>query len=329
MAIITNSIGSAGRDYSTLAGWAAALPADIVSSGNSYVGECYNDTAFTSGSSFLTLAGHTTDSGHTITLKCAAGQSFRDNSGVRGNALRFDAGNGVSFSTNVSADAAILCDDAFVTFDGLQIVNTGTFGSKALQLTAAAHPTTITNCILDSSNPSNFVHELIGGGDRVNTVIINRSNTASQPSVLAYKTANYYFCTIVSPGDLAPAIAALDGGGFGETKLFENCAFFGCSAVSQNMDGVQPVFVSCMTDVGSPPTGCTTVVYASQFRVVTDALSDFRIKAGANLIDAGTADPTNGATDISGLARPQGGGYDIGAWELEQIAAVLMGARTM
>jgi hypothetical protein len=41
---------------------------------------------------------------------------------------------------------------------------------------------------------------------------------------------------------------------------------------------------------------------------------DFRLRRGSPAIDAGTAEASVG-TDLDGTARPQGGGYDIGAYE--------------
>ena len=42
MATVTKSIGTVGRDYSTIAGWAADLDdASIYSSGDTAKGECY------------------------------------------------------------------------------------------------------------------------------------------------------------------------------------------------------------------------------------------------------------------------------------------------
>jgi hypothetical protein len=78
MPTVVNTIGSgAGRDYSTLAAWAASLPANLVADGNSYQGDCYNDSEFTGSATLLTLSGHTTDASHTITLTTGPGQSFQ------------------------------------------------------------------------------------------------------------------------------------------------------------------------------------------------------------------------------------------------------------
>ena len=91
MAIITNSIGTSGRDYSTIQAWEDALPANLVTDGNSYIGECYNDSEFTAGAAFSS----TTSATYSITLTAAAGHSFQDHVNMRTNPLRYDQTKGV------------------------------------------------------------------------------------------------------------------------------------------------------------------------------------------------------------------------------------------
>ncbi len=57
---ITKTIGTAGRDYSTITAWEAVLDGNIYQSDDDAVGECYNDSNFT--------AGGTIDGGGTVGL---------------------------------------------------------------------------------------------------------------------------------------------------------------------------------------------------------------------------------------------------------------------
>src|SRR5947209_3758092 len=93
--VVTKSIGSAGgRDYSTIALFIAALPANLVTADQQWIGECYNDSEFAIGSA-LAFSGITTDATRNIILRCASGQSFNDNAGKATNALRYNQTNGV------------------------------------------------------------------------------------------------------------------------------------------------------------------------------------------------------------------------------------------
>ena len=65
---VVKSIGTTGRDYSTLQAWEDACPANLVSDDKIWKGECYNDSEFTSG---LHVSGITTDSTRYVWLTAA------------------------------------------------------------------------------------------------------------------------------------------------------------------------------------------------------------------------------------------------------------------
>jgi hypothetical protein len=313
MAVIVKTIGSgAGRDFSTLAGWAASIPANLVTDGNSYEGHCYNDSEFvgTGGGSILTLTGHTTDASHTITLTTGPGQSFRDNANVQTNALRYNAANGVAITSDAGGDAGTInIGDSNVFLANLQVKNTGYHGNGIAcgetdpqiedcivagdargALYNTDHNQTVRNCLLYVLEPS---AQIIQGGHGI---------------------ANLYFCTIVAPSDVgAPPTKAFNTG-YGTASVAENCAIFGCAALDSP---ASITYTTCMTDLSSGlPSGVTgSKTYADQFQNITTTSADWREKPGAALRGAGTADATNGATDIATTARPQGGNWDIGCWQ--------------
>ena len=312
MGTITNTIGTAGgRDFSTLSAWGAALPANLVTDGNSYVGACYNDSEFTGSGILLTLSGHTTDVTHTITLTTGAGQSFRDNASVQTNALRYNVANGVGFRKTADNDHVLEISDSYVTLSNVQL--SGQNGGQAIYV-HDNHGCVLTNCIFshdlraivifsDGSSPYNIIS---------NSLCLILVDGDPNGVVFLQNTSNLYFVTIVTVSDGTPGLTAI-AANF-QTITVENCAFFGSLAVGAGSSTF--TFTTCMTDVASPPSGCTTVTYANQFQNTTAASADFREKAGANLQGAGTADSTFGATDIAGTARPQSGNWDIGCWEL-------------
>jgi hypothetical protein len=313
--IIVKTIGSAGgRDYSSLAAWAASLPADLVADGNSYRGECYNDSEFTGSATLLTLSGHTTDPSYTITLTTGPGQSFRDNANVQTNALGYNVSNGVGITSSVAYVAGVFSiSDANVFLKNLQIKNSG---SNGVAISAGSVAVTIDDCIAVSGRTGTYAPLYLGGGSTVRNSLAVQS--ASGGAAAVYKdsgssTLSLYFCTLVAPSDITAGTQGIYSQ-YGSTTV-ENCAIFGFSAVKAGSSAFS--FTVCMTDVASPPSGVTGgKTYANQFQNTTAAAADFRAKTGADLQGAGTADVTNGATDIVGTARPQSAKWDIGCWEL-------------
>ena len=74
--VVTKSIGSNGRDYTTIALAWAAVPSDLVAADEQWILEVYNDTEFSA--RVGVLAAKTTDATRYITIRAAAGESFKD-----------------------------------------------------------------------------------------------------------------------------------------------------------------------------------------------------------------------------------------------------------
>lgn len=314
MAIITQSIGSAGgRDFATLQAWEDAIPANVVTSGNSYVGECYNDSEFTSGAGPLDISGHTTDGTHTITLTTAAGQSFRDHASKLSNPLTYDASKGVGIRSTDAYTTAVAVTGDFITLSKLQIKGGG--ASRSIGLNVSGDDITVDFCII-VGNSANVSEAAFVGNSNANSITIRNTlavllGTAAT-AIAKVWGGNWTNCDLVSPSDIGTPPTYAINNHYG-TNTFKNCAFFGATNVRESAAGT---FTTCMSDA----TGFTGVTggvsYTAQFENTLTATADFRAKTGASLLDAGTTDVPNAANDIVGTARPQGAAYDIGAWEL-------------
>lgn len=322
MATITNSIGTASRNYSTIDAWFAALPADIGASGNQYRGELYADSEFTS----TTVIGNggwqlgTVAGGQELILTTAAGQSFRDNVNAQTNALRYNSANGVAITSSIAdGSPALYFDPSFGTLSNVQVKCTGTSPALDTVTTNSGDGLIVENCILQcnaSPGSGGSVFQSNEGVTLRNSLVI--SNATGSHSLLGFDSdnkpasAHLRFCTLVNASDVAAlANAFVVNGG---TVDIQNTAVFGCTAL---ISGGSFSATTCATNVASPPTGFTgSLTYASQFVNTTAAAGDFREQAGANLFNTGTTDATNGANDIVGTARPQSTAYDIGCWEL-------------
>lgn len=311
---VTKSIGSAGRNYPDLAAWAAALPADLTAgSGNDtvQVGQCYNDSdSFVSATNLLTLSGHTTDVTHTITLTTGTGQSFRDNPNAQTNELRYNQSNGVGIRMTGGFDVAIIVSDSNTFISNLQITGTPAQSGSRAFVNSGSAVVVIDDCILEGSG-TNLVSIQNSGTKLRNSLVVQRS--ASAGSIARVQDgAAAYGCTFAVPSDVAAATNGINIAYTG--SVLENCAIFGATNALSTTTGV--TVTTSMTDA-TGSTGLTGgKTYANQFQNTADATRDYRTKSGADLLDAGTTDATNGTPDIVGTARPQGSAYDIGPWEL-------------
>lgn len=316
MGIVTKSIGTSGRDYSTLQAWEDALPANLVTDGNSQVGECYNDSEFTAAGRLLLISGETTDATHTITLRCGSGQSFRDNVNVQTNALRYNATNGVALrSTASNAGYTVEIGAQFVTIDGLQISNP----NAAVLFRNTGANWIFKNCIVEgnttaASGYNAAVFEMDSNGVGTNSIIINR--LAGFDGILASVGAggmSLVNITCVKPSDLTANNVAFNLGYGGTLK---NCAGFGFNTFSAgSLSGNN----NCSDKAISFGTGNqASKTYANQFQNTLDATRDFRLKIGSDCIDTGVTDTINipSSDDIAKTIRPSGTAWDIGAWEL-------------
>lgn len=297
MAIITASIGANGRTYSTPQAWKDALPANIVASGNSYVGEMYNDGPFIG---TLNMNGLVTDATHTVTLKAGAGQSFRDHANVRTNPLRANQAYGVLITSNGGYGSTITNDSEWVYFEGLQITQT----NKGY---ASYGPANFKNCIVEGGTPGGSVIRLTAGssnGSTENVLVVALQDCSG------IQTANnnvHRNTTIVKVGAPTSVQHGAISNQYG-SPILQNVvvANFGKSwRVSSNKNAASANNATTCADTEF--TTNNNLVFADLF---VDTTNDFRLKAGSPLINSGGA--FGDATDITGTARTQN---DIGAWE--------------
>ena len=307
MAIITSSIGTTSRDYSTLQSWEDALPANLVTDGNSYVGECYNDSEFSGASTMLTISGQTTDATHTITLTTATGQSFRDHASAATNPLNYDQTKGVGITSSVNETIVYIQTD-YTTIKNLQIRSTSldlAYSVVSCYSSPAKVNIIIDSCILVATGGKGAL-SVAGITTIVKNCALIGGYVVSYLDRLIYAAGgNFYNCTIVCRDSYGCVKAILQTAAAVTAK---NCAIFGADAVNTGT----VTYTTCYTDVASPPSGVTQATYANCFVNVD---SDWRLKTGSDLIDTGTTDATNAPTDIIGTERPQGDAYDVGAWE--------------
>lgn len=306
MGVITKSIGTSSRDYSTLQAWEDALPVSLTVDGNSQVGECYNDSQFTAS---LTISGQTTDATNSITLKCASGQSFYDNANKTTNALKYNQSNGVGVSAGAFGTAVINIVSLNVTIDGLQVKNTQTSGNGFI---TASSTHVIKNVIAEApgggtgsgvfnSTPGKFI----------NVLAVN--NNGSVGFVSLGSNSEYYNCTAVQTNR-----AADSGKGFRgnyDTPIAKNCASFNFAGGSFGSGFSASSNYNAGDDTNPPGANSVpSLTYTSQF--VDTSTGDFRAIGTGSLDGAGTRDATNTA-DLDIVKQDRSTSTPtIGCWEV-------------
>lgn len=306
----TKKIGSAGggtRDYSTVQAWEDSLVAVLVAQ---EIGECYNDSEFSVAGAVVTFSGSTTGASTDIILRAAAGQGFR--AGVATNAPRYDQTKGVAFKRTGAYGVTVVISEDYVTVQNIQVQNAGGTGDGALDVTdGSVSNIKVIDSLWEVTTVSGAgVWTRFRAGKAWNNLIVSRGSGNGNGVSFDYSgTLVFINNTIVRPSDKTAAGAAFASAGGAITV--KNCQVFGFTTIPTS--GF--TYVTCQTDVATPPTGFTQVTYANQFTTTTDATRDFRTKAGANSIGAGTVDTTSlpDADDIVGTAR--GASWDVGFFQ--------------
>lgn len=307
--IVTSTIGTTGRDYSTLQAWEDAAPANLVTSDQVWRGECYNDSEFTGA---LTVSGSTVDATHYKELTCATGESFADDPGAATNPLRYDQSKGVGLHVTSSYTDVFTITENYFRMSRMQAKRSTGGGGSRVWLDSGASDTQLSQCIFE--NDRSAAVALVYTNTLVSACLFI-SRVSSAPAIVTVSSSGGVMvnCTLVVPSDLTAATAGVTRS-YASSWTIKNCAIFG---VSNTGDTTGITYTNCYSDDASPPTGVTTLAYdtstGSGFENITDATRDFRLKSTSALIGAGTS---SGApvSDIIGVLF--GSPPSVGAWEV-------------
>jgi hypothetical protein len=299
-----------------------------------------------------TLMTHETNHCHTILINPAPGEGFADNLTPGQPLGGYDPTKGVALKNTTTVKwpyepTALFLYDAFVTAAGLQfksIHGAAVFGYNYL---------TIRDSILDGgSDESSTYHEALfldaGPCVLANSLVISHSEVGvvlKYPGVVLHST-------VVNINHVANSVGIETGNTWSFTPTtISNTAIFGFTHASAFLlPGTvnSPQSSNNMTDAPVGDSGTTTwvgersatvnAIPGTVYGVVASAAfvnpgSDWRLSAGSPLLGAGSAFgsfttgcPTNALNcparttynfdtpNIIGIARPQAGRYNIGAW---------------
>jgi hypothetical protein len=320
--IVNRVVRYTGGDYPTLAAAFAAIPADIrAGTGTDEQWNIFIDESAAGIYEWdlvnygLTLS-KSTNATNYIRIAANTGKSFKDNANKLTNALTYNAANGVALkATNI----VLLTTAPYTVFEGLQIfrtVTTASAGEYAFGVIGANAGVSIKDCIV-KSNATNQPAVSVYSGKIANLLVISAFSGvyASGGTVISSST-------IIKAGSAANNAVVSDYG----PPTVKNLAAFGFSAILGGSDtSFNAASSNNATDLPSGPTnwGSGSLVsrtFANQFENITVGSEDFRVKTGADLINAGVRDQVyTNDLDIVGSARSLTT-PTIGAWEYASVA---------
>ena len=313
---IVSYAGYPGQTDATLASAIAAVPADLVAADeqwNILIGPSaagvYSWDLTDYGGVYNNLGSKTTDPTRYVRFSAVSGLSFKDNTNKLTNALRYNPSNGIAlFATR----SWLTVTPNYTRVEGLQFKRTINTGDRGLYV--GGNNSIVSNCIFEGSRAL-FVK---GGNIVVNCLFTDYNATPSgaiaQLELASVVTSNTFYTT--APATSAPITQDFAG------SVFRDNTVFGFTAISIAGGGGQTDVAAGstnnITDLASGPsnfTGLFSKTAANQFTLLAAGSEDFRIKAGADVISAGTRDQTNtNDLDIVGSARSLTT-PTIGAWE--------------
>lgn len=292
MAIKTVAADGSG-DFITLAGWYASLPGVLTEPEICQIKGTITE---------MLLFSKTTSAENYVEFRAFPGQKH---TGVLGTGARWSNGGSVR------------CLDSgarHFRFRDLEIVSTGTGAPMAFDSAVSGANVQFSGCIYSAQALPGTTAALLMSSSLTtsatieNCVFVSSGRCIDTRNVGALSIRN---CTFWGTTDQLVVIA-------GPTTTITNC-YAGRSV------GTQQVYSNASTPSGSYnassdttakarfPTGSINNVDGSAV-FENPAAGDFRLKAGAALIDVGTT-ISGLTTDIIGTTRPQGSAYDIGAFE--------------
>lgn len=314
MAQVILTVGSNNRQFTTpQAAVNSITNKDLVATDVDLVIELWPDSEFVVNGRVLDIAGFTTNSTHRITVRPAPGAAYYQNANVFTNSLRYDANNGVAIQATASYVEAIRSTVPWTIIEGLQL-NCSVYSGFPILLYGASS-TVDRNYVTGAPRNQDTCVRISDGCFARNNIIVNRQ--AGSSALQISNTCEADNNTLLSIGVTGSTGLAHTATG---SALMHNNAVFGfttCASTAGTINSDTYFATDAATALGT--TGNVTgLTYANQFENITSGSLNLRTKTGSGLINAGKV--TSFSTSASGLSRPSGSGYDIGAWEYPSAA---------
>lgn len=314
----TKTLGLSGRDYSTLAAWAAY--ANALSLSANEILEVYNDGGPVADTTSITIGGWTAN-GFSVTIRPASGQGIRHNANKLTNAYRYNTANGAALTNSIGYADAYILNGANLIIEDLQFRASATAASSVMRGGAGA---VISRCIL---------YRPAGG-----VVYGQAANITLRDSLLLHGAGGNGLAVSGDNVDIDNCtLANLSGGGAGIQQTYtqsvpprvRNTAFRGFTTAAQGTyrSGSTNNATTTASWTGTGISG-TTSIADTEWESVTSSSEDFRLRSTASATMK-TGGSTGVGSGSDGVATTRGvSNYSIGAWEAASAGAALTGSIT-
>lgn len=318
MGTVTKSIGTTGRDYSTITAWEADLDnAGVYAAGDYAVGEAYNDSAFNES---VTINGGGTVGLASVKLTVPESERHDGTAGMGARIVR----------SSISGTSILSSQRNNLTVEWLELTASAkkTSGDTFVGYTSGNYSTNTHHLLIhDFDSSTNYA---ISGLSVTGTTPVSHNNivydvkksggTAGNATGITQDgdSAEFYNSTVFN-------MTSTSGNGVGISYNYttvKNCIAMGAGTSDfSGSNGTQSNNMS--SDDTAPGTGSIGaddgVLTANQFVSTVDGSEDLHLKTGADAIDVGTdlgTTPAGVNYDIDNRDRDaQGDTWDIGADE--------------
>lgn len=333
---VTKSIGTSGRDYSTMTAWEADLDNDTpYDAGDTTRGECYDDSVFDES---VTINGGGTLGIATWILSVASGEMHDGTAGTGARNVRTAAG-GITTARQDTINHELSL---------LEVNLNGNTGTAVTSASSNGNTKTYQRLLLHGGGNGTvdglivgFFSSSAGRGYIINDIVYDFNRTTAGATLLngiaATSSGGLVFIYNSTVFDITRSSATGDVGGIvvANSSVFtvKNCAAldtggdtsgaikdFVFPGTSPDADWNLSSDTTADDALASPPGNCIlSAASADQFVSTVGGSEDLHLKSGADCIDAGTdlgTTPTGVNIDIDGRDRDaEGDTWDIGADE--------------
>lgn len=264
--MVTKTIGTTSRDFSTVAAWIVYLEA--LTYVDDEIGEMYNDSIFGITAAIDFIDANIDQSTFSTILRAAPGESFNDHANKLTNALWANQSNGVLIERTSGTSDMFVSDLSKFEIEGLQIVKDTGYGDVIKWMTtASAGDKVVAGCIVQHNGTGTGRVARLRDTDIISSLLVCDSGSSSTCLLSDYGTGVNIDGSALVRTETAGSTTALLEAGSGVITM-RNSAAFGFNTLDTN--NVTGDFNASDLAIGFGSNNQASKTYADQFEDITN-----------------------------------------------------------